>query len=101
MLNRHYISDPTPDQLQLAATLLADREPGSKICPSEVARKIAAEASANDKAERRTVMPIVHAVVDQLVDQNISLGRKGGGLSARFGANRIARANGSLLGSLK
>jgi hypothetical protein len=78
-------------------TLLADREPGATICPSKVARKIAGARSANYEADWRTAMPIVHAAVDNLVDQkNISLSWKGRALSARSGPYRIARANGSL-----
>jgi hypothetical protein len=78
-------------------TLLADRRPGATICPSEVARKITAEASENDEPDWRTAMPIVHAAVDHLVDQkNIRLSWKGRALSARSGPYRIARANGSL-----
>ena len=83
-------------------TLLAEREPGATICPSEVARKIAAEASANDEADWRAAMPIVHAAVDHLMTRgNISLSWKGGALSARSGPYRIARANGSLRDSQK
>jgi hypothetical protein len=75
--------------------LLADREPGATICPSEVARRIT-EESANDEADWRIAMPIVHAAVDHLVDQeNIRLTWKGRALSARSGPYRIARANGS------
>ena len=83
-------------------TLLAEREPGATICPSEVARKIAAEARANDEGDWRTVMPIVHAAVDRLVDQeSVSLSWKGSALAARSGPYRITRTNGSLLGGLK
>jgi hypothetical protein len=73
--------------------LLADREPGATICPSEVARKIAVHT--HDGADWRTVMPIVHAAVDHLVDQEIiGLSWKGRALSARAGPYRIARAKG-------
>lgn len=78
-------------------TLLADREPEATICPSEVARKIVAEAYANGEADWRTAMHIVHAAVDHLLDQkNIKLSWKGRALSVRSGPYRIARANGSL-----
>lgn len=74
--------------------LLADREPGATICPSEVARKIAA-VHRHDGADWRTAMPIVHAAVDHLVDQEIiELSWKGRALSARAGPYRIARAKG-------
>lgn len=73
-------------------TLLAEREPGATICPSEVARKIAAEMFANDEADWRAAMPTVHAAVDHLVDQeNITLSWKGRALSARSGPYRISR----------
>lgn len=76
--------------------MLAEREP-RMIFPSEVARKIAAEAPANDEADWRAAMPIVHAAVDHLLDQaNMILSWKGRLLSARSGPYRIARANGSL-----
>jgi len=74
--------------------MLADRGSGSTICPSEVARKIAAEASADDTADWRTMMPIVHAAVDHLLDQeNISLRWKGRALKPRSGPYRIARTD--------
>jgi hypothetical protein len=77
-------------------TLLSERQPGATICPSEVARMIAAEAPANDGANWRIAMPLVHAAVDHLLDQkSISLSWKGRPLSARSGPYRIARAKGS------
>lgn len=78
-------------------TLLADREPNVTICPSEVARKLAAEAFADDQVDWRAAMPIVHAAVDQLVNQNnIRLSWRGRALSVRSNPYRIARADGSL-----
>ena len=78
-------------------TLLAERAPGATICPSEVARKIAAEAPANDEADWRAMMPLVHDAVDHLADQEkIRLSWKGTALAARSGPYRIARTNGSL-----
>jgi hypothetical protein len=78
-------------------TMLADRRPEATICPSEVARKIAAEASAHGESDWRTAMPIVHAAVDHLVDQkDIRLSWQGRALPARSGPYRIARANDSL-----
>ena len=71
--------------------LLAERRSGESICPSEAARSIAAEASG---ADWRAAMPIIHAAVDQLVDQHrISLSWKGQALSARCGPYRIVQAN--------
>ncbi|WP_294330760.1 DUF3253 domain-containing protein [uncultured Sphingomonas sp.] len=49
--------------------LLAERAPGTTICPSEVARTLVAGPSAHAAADWRVAMPIVHAGVDQLVDQ--------------------------------
>ncbi|RYG86193.1 MAG: DUF3253 domain-containing protein [Alphaproteobacteria bacterium] len=78
-------------------TLLAEREVGATICPSEVARKIAAEGSANDAGVWRTVMPAIHAAVDDLVNQGtIRLSWKGRALTERSGPYRIASADGSL-----
>jgi hypothetical protein len=71
------------------------------MCPSGVARKIAAEASANEGAERRSAMPIVHAAVDHLVHQNVSLSWKSRALPGRSRPYRIARADGSLWDSRK
>lgn len=76
--------------------LLAERAPGATICPSEIARKIAGEATGYDEADWRNVMPVVHAAIDHQVEQgNIRLSWKGRALSARSGPYRIARANGS------
>jgi hypothetical protein len=72
-------------------TLLAEREAGTTICPSEVARKIATAASAYEEVDWGGVMPIVHDAVDQLVDQGkVSLSWKGKALPARSGPYRIA-----------
>jgi hypothetical protein len=71
--------------------LLADRESGATICPSEVARTMAADRFANDDTDWRSAMPIVHTAVDHLVDQKkISLSWKGKALSKRSGPYRIA-----------
>ncbi|WP_076745604.1 DUF3253 domain-containing protein [Sphingomonas jeddahensis] len=76
--------------------LLAERDLGVTICPSEVARRIAAAGSAKTELDWRAAMPIVHAAVDQLMDaESITLSWKGRALSARCGPYRIARANGS------
>jgi hypothetical protein len=102
----HDVGPETEVRIDVASaavlTLLADREPAETICPSEVARKIAAEAPANDKTGWRDAMPIVHAAVDHLVDQeNIKLSWKGRPLSARSGPYRIARSNGRSGGNQK
>ncbi len=69
--------------------LLADRRPEATICPSEAARRIAAD----EKAEWREAMPIVHEAVDHLLDQKaVALSWKGKALPARSGPYRIGRA---------
>lgn len=67
--------------------LLANREPEATVCPSEVARKIAAQASS---ADWRATMPAVHAAVDGLVKQKqITISWKGRRLPKRAGPYRI------------
>ncbi|WP_429277849.1 DUF3253 domain-containing protein [Novosphingobium gossypii] len=74
-------------------SLLADGEPKETICPSEVARKIAADGSGNEHADWRAATPIVHAAVDLLVAQKkVRLSWKGKALSVRSGPYRIAWA---------
>jgi hypothetical protein len=72
-------------------TLLAERKAPATICPSEAARRIA-----DDKGQWRLAMPLVHAAVDRLLDQDIvRLSWKGKPLSARSGPYRIGLANDS------
>ena len=79
------------DQPSVAATimrLLDRRGRGKTICPSEVARDIAA---ATDD-EWRPHMEAVHAAVDALAAQgSIALSWKGKPLAERRGAYRIAQ----------
>ena len=64
--------------------LLAEREGGATICPSEVARAIAS----NDNW--REAMPAVHCVIDNLVaDGLVRLSWKGKTLPTRAGPYRI------------
>lgn len=66
-------------------SLLARRAPDATICPSEVARAIAA-------ADWRGAMPAVHAAIDGLVrDGLVQLSWKGERLAARSGPYRIGR----------
>ena len=68
--------------------LLAERQYGATICPSESARRIASD----EKAEWREAMPLVHTAVDHLLDQKaIRLSWKGKALPARSGPYRIGR----------
>jgi hypothetical protein len=74
-------------------TLLAARAPFATICPSEVARSLASASGADTGAlDWRDMMPLVHAAVDQLVDQGgIRLSWKGRTLAVRSGPYRIGR----------
>ena len=68
--------------------LLAERQYGATICPSEAARRIAS----HEKAEWREAMPLVHTAVDDLLDQKaIILSWKGKALPGRSGPYRIGR----------
>lgn len=70
-----------------ALTLLAARRPGATICPSEVARALAAAAGTS---EWRAQMPAVHAAVDRLLAAGrVRLSWRGAGLERRAGPYRI------------
>lgn len=70
--------------------LLDRRAADSTICPSEVARAIAAAAGT---ADWRGEMPAVHAAVDSMVaDGLIRLSWKGEAMPVRGGPYRIGRA---------
>jgi hypothetical protein len=74
-----------------AATLalLARRPADSTVCPSEVARALAASAG---KPDWRGGMPAVHAAVDTLVaDGLVRLSWKGEPMPVRDGPYRIGR----------
>ena len=76
-----------------AMTLIAAREADATVCPSEVARAMA--ASRGDPAAWRDVMPVVHAVVDQMLGEDlIRLSWKGRTLDCRAGPYRIRRGPG-------
>jgi hypothetical protein len=67
--------------------LLATRAAGATVCPSEVARVLAAA----DGVDWRDRMATVHATVDRLVDAGrVRLSWKGQGMVARQGPYRIA-----------
>lgn len=71
-----------------AATLalLAQRQSGATVCPSEVARVLAAP-------DWRTAMPRVHAAIDALLAEGlVRLSWKGRALGRREGPYRIAAA---------
>lgn len=74
-----------------AATLalLARRSADSTVCPSEVARAIAAAAG---RADWRGGMPAVHAAIDAMVaDGLVRLSWKGEAMPVRDGPYRIGR----------
>lgn len=82
MIERAAATDPRAVTL----ALLARRAPGATVCPSEVARVIA--------ADWRGSMPHVHAAIDGLVpDGMVQLSWKGQPLDARSGPYRIGRIN--------
>jgi hypothetical protein len=74
--------------------LLAARAPGATVCPSEVARAVAAGAG---RAGWRGDMPAVHAAVDSLVAEGaVRLSWKGAALPVRDGPYRIGRTTGPM-----
>ncbi|HVF92997.1 MAG TPA: DUF3253 domain-containing protein [Sphingomonas sp.] len=81
------------DAREATLALLAARAAEATICPSEVARVLAAAASpAAPTAAWREMVPAVHAAVDLLVaDGIVRLSWKGRKLEARAGPYRIGR----------
>ncbi|HEX8307446.1 MAG TPA: DUF3253 domain-containing protein [Allosphingosinicella sp.] len=85
---------PEPEETSLdprSATLalLARRAEGSTVCPSEVARAVAAAAGLPGW---RTEMPAVHAAIDSMVsDGLVRLSWKGEAMPVRDGPYRIGR----------
>lgn len=87
----------TPSDTENAASiilsLLTDRAMNSTICPSEVARTLAARYK---RKEWRTAMPVVHAAVDGLLhDGTVRLSWKGEAMEVRCGPYRIALSSGT------
>jgi hypothetical protein len=71
--------------------LLAKRAADATICPSEVARVLAAAAG---EADWRGAMPAVHAAVDALVAEGlVRLSWKGAAMPVREGPYRIGRGD--------
>ena len=78
------------DARQATLALLAARAEDATVCPSEVARVVAAATGA-----WRDAMPEVHAAVDVLVSEGVvRLSWKGRGLARRAGPYRIAWGGG-------
>ena len=85
------INDDIERASAIIVSLLANRATEATLCPSEVARALAAE---NRSMEWRTVMPVVHAAVDGVLDNgDVLLSWKGEPLKARSGPYRIALSN--------
>lgn len=69
--------------------LLGARAEQATVCPSEVARAMAAAAG---EADWRRVMPDVHSAIDGLLaDGLVALSWKGAALPSRIGPYRIGR----------
>lgn len=85
------ISDPVATACATTLALLAARAVDATVCPSEVARAMAA---ADPGAPAwRDLMPVVHHGVDRLLaDDQVRLRWKGQALATRTGPYRIARA---------
>jgi len=80
------------DARAVTLALLAARAPEATVCPSEVARAIAADVTQDAGGGWRAAMPIVHAAIDVLVGEGVvRLSWKGEHLVARSGPYRIAR----------
>jgi hypothetical protein len=87
-MDRH--EDGQDDARAATLALLSQRAAGATVCPSEVARAVAAAAGSSDW---RGGMPAVHAAIDSMVtDGLVRLSWKGEPMPARKGPYRIARA---------
>ena len=76
----------------ITLALLDTRAPDATICPSEVARMVAAADTGSATGDWRSAMPRVHAAVDGLVAQGlVRLSWKNKPLAARAGPYRIGR----------
>ena len=79
------------DARETTLALLARRAAGATVCPSEVARAMAA---AFGTADWRAEMPAVHAAIDKLAAEDaIRLNWKGETLPRRDGPYRIRRVS--------
>lgn len=77
------------DARSATLALLAARAGDSTVCPSEVARAVAAAAG---KADWRAEMPAVHSAIDSMVaDGLVRLSWKGEAMPVRRGPYRIGR----------
>ena len=79
------------DARTMTLALLARRAPGATVCPSEVARALAAAAGDDDW---RAAMPVVHTAIDAMVaDGLVRLRWRGKSIVVRDGPYRIAAAD--------
>ena len=87
------MTEAQKDARALTLELLAARATGATICPSEVARAIAASTDpAAATTDWRDAMPQVHAAIDAMVREGlVRLSWKGRPLALRSGPYRIAR----------
>lgn len=88
------MNDPSGDHDFRATTLAlrAGRAEGATLCPSEVARAVAA---ASGRTDWRGEMAGVHAAVDAMVAEGlVRLSWRGGAKRLRDGPYRIGRAEG-------
>jgi len=82
---------PAGDARATTLALLARRAAGATVCPSEVARALAA---ASGTGEWRGEMAAVHEAVDRLVEEGaVRLTWKGEARAARDGPYRIGRGS--------
>lgn len=71
--------------------MVTGRAPNGTMCPSEVARKLVKTEDGARALDWRSAMPVVHAAVDELVDEgHVRLSWKGRSLATRAGPYRIA-----------
>jgi hypothetical protein len=84
----------TEDACRETIALLIRRAAGATVCPSEVARALAAQAEDGPAPmDWRDAMPLVHAAVERLVAEGaVQLSWKGEMLTARAGPYRVRRA---------
>lgn len=87
------LSITSDDVRAMTQTLLARRISGGSVCPSEVARAIAAAGRPSSASKWRDLMPAIHLVIDQLVTEGaVRLSWKGKALPMRSGPYRIMRS---------
>ena len=95
MVERSGLDIAVADARVATLDLLEVRAPNATVCPSEVTRALAGGASEGaTTGDWRSVMPAVHASVDQLLAEGcIWLSWKGKKLTGRAGPYRINRSS--------